>query len=118
MKPARGASRERRHDRLIEAVEVERVLDRGDRVVRADQATHLRSSRRGQERTGDVEHALRLLPAVVLGIDDSVKPVARPRHEERELTGRAGRAPAHRFQQGVVRSGPASDDEHACKSGR
>jgi hypothetical protein len=50
---------------------------------------------------------------MLLRIDDPVKPVARPRDEQRELTRRSGGAAADGVQQGVVSGRAAGDDKHA-----
>jgi hypothetical protein len=50
---------------------------------------------------------------MLLRIDDPVKPVARPRDEQRELTRGSGSAASNGVQQDVVSGRTAGDDKHA-----
>ena len=61
------------HDHLIEAQEVESVLDRGEWVVRADDSHYFHARGLRETGKGRIEPAMRLRHAVIRRIDDPVK---------------------------------------------
>ena len=75
LEPLGDALRQRRDDQLVEAVDVDRVLDRGQRLRDADHAVDGRARGLLEQRQRELERLLGLVLRLILGIDELVQAV-------------------------------------------
>jgi hypothetical protein len=80
VQPARLPRREHRDDHLIESEQVQRILDRRERLVLADDSVHSLPGSPGQRRQRLRQACLGFDDAVIPGIGDTVKAARPGRH--------------------------------------
>ena len=100
-------------DHLVEAVDVDRVLDRVHRRRVADHALDGAAGGLLEQRDRELEDLLGLVAVLILGVDDDVQAVRGVGHQQRELGVAAGGALPDGVEQGRGRRGLVRDHQHA-----
>ena len=113
LQPLGHGRRQRGDDHLVEAVDVDRVLDRVHRRRVADHALDVAAGGLLQQRDRELEDLLGLAAVLILGVDDDVQAVRGVGHQQRELGVAAGGALPDGVEQGRGRRGLVRDHQHA-----